>query len=99
MVHPGKVASYIAGPLALISLILALLIKHRWTDLRESLGYTMLALWVLGPPVWFWVEWVFLSRDQDGQRLKHTHDLARNIWLALVVVLAAILKIEWPPRG
>jgi hypothetical protein len=45
-------------------------------------------------------EWVYY-RDQitakdDRDELQHTHDLARNVWLALVVVLVVLFNLEWP---
>jgi len=98
---PGRIASYTAGPLALISLGIAVTIRCIWPDVDkapagwQNFGAIMIAAWVLIPPVWFWTEWVFFSKGQDVERLKHTHDLARNIWVALVVVLAALLKINW----
>jgi hypothetical protein len=93
---PGRTASYVAAGFAVLSLGMAFGIRFLWPDLRESVGYVILGAWVIGPPVWFWTEWVFLSDGQNPERLKHTHDLARNIWLALVVVLAVILGVKWP---
>jgi hypothetical protein len=48
------------------------------------------AFWALGPPVFFWLDWVmFAGRMEDDEReiAKHTHDLARNIWLGLLAIL------------
>jgi len=85
--------------LALGSVALAFLIRLHCPSLKETLGYSLLGLWALIPPVWFFLEWVILCRDiseTESTRIQHLHDLARNIWLALIVVLAVIMGVEWP---
>jgi len=97
----GRIAAYIAAPLALFSLFYAVAMRLTWPDVEKSpecwqtVGAVTVGAWVLLPPVWFWLEWVFFSKGQDAERLKHTHDLSRNIWIALVIVLAALLKIHF----
>ena len=57
----------------------------------ERLGKVLVSLWVLVPPVFFWFDWVFFCRnltEAQKDKAKHTHDLSRNIWLALIAVLA-----------
>ncbi len=54
----------------------------------------LVALWAFGPPVFFWVDWVFFCDGLSAQKLdvaKHTHDLSRNIWLMLVAILAYVV--------
>jgi hypothetical protein len=38
-------------------------------------------------------------RGTRDERVRHLHDLCRNIWLSLVILLAAILDIRWAGRG
>jgi len=66
--------------------------------------YIVLAVWTLIPPMYFWFDWEYLcknipknERDQEVARVTHTHELARNVWLALVVVLAYAFGVKWPP--
>lgn len=85
--------------LALGSVALAFAIRLRYPHLKETIGYGLLAVWALIPPIWFLLEWVLLCKGvgkDESDRIKHLHDLARNIWLALIVVLAAIMEVEWP---
>ena len=71
---------------------------------RKTPSYVLLALWVLVPPVWFFVEFHYLHpgihhRDAfELSRVMQSQDLARNIWLAFVVVLAVALGVKWPPH-
>ncbi|HEY0455338.1 MAG TPA: hypothetical protein VGE41_03125 [Verrucomicrobiae bacterium] len=86
------------GLLALVSVCTALYWRAQAASKEtRTYGYILIGFWVLAPPIWFWVEWVFLTKPHMENRVKHTHELARNIWLALIVVLAAILGIKWPP--
>jgi hypothetical protein len=88
--------------LAIVSLVLAILLGTVWCTYVNPFGYILLGLWALVPPLWFLFE--FASEFPKGHkkpqgevdRLKHLHDLSRNIWLAFVVVLAAIMGIKWP---
>lgn len=64
-----------------------------WT--HDQLGMFLIGFWAVVPPLFFWLDWVlFCSRlapsDPAREVAKHTHDLSRNIWLALVGVLAVL---------
>jgi hypothetical protein len=82
--------------LALASLGAAWLL--RTSIYRISWGYPLVAAWVAIPPVYFLLEYVLLppSAGFEDERVRHMHDLGRNIWLALVVLLANLLNITWP---
>lgn len=83
---------------ALISLALGAVYRSDRECLPKSLGPVLVGVWVLLPPVWFWFEWVFYSSEQkelERSRVQHLHDLSRTIWLALVVVLAALFEVRW----
>lgn len=93
-----KIVVPLSGTLAIGSLAFATFVRFCQPALLKPYGYIMLGLWALIPPVWFIYEWT-LSRtlgtvEQD--RIKHFHDLARNLWLALILALAAIMGAENP---
>jgi hypothetical protein len=65
-------------------------------------GYMLIGAWVLVPPLWFFFEFTWLHPNifddsTEFARVKYAQELARNVWLAFVVVLAAILGVKWPP--
>ena len=64
---------------------------------HEQTGYVLLAFWGLAPPAFFWVDWVVFCRGMsknDRDTAKHTHDLSRNIWLALIALVAILFGIK-----
>lgn len=68
----------------------------------QTRGYLLIGLWVILPPIWFFLEFQLLHPNMvdnsfELSRVKQAQDLARNVWLAFVVVLAAILGVKWPP--
>ena len=55
---------------------------------------------VLLPPIFFWADWTFFFGQipvEERDAAKHTHDLSRNIWLAVLVVLAYSYGIKIGP--
>ncbi len=48
----------------------------------------------------FWLEWSYLTPPnlclEQLENIKHGHEVGRNVWLALVVLLSAIFGIKWP---
>jgi hypothetical protein len=95
--RPTKKA-WLAAIAAVASLGIALVCRMWFPRLKEQIAPWLLSIWALVPPVWFYVDWARLNPTQPDERdyLKHLHDLARNIWLAYVVVLAAVLDVKWP---
>jgi hypothetical protein len=98
---PGRIASYISIPAVLFSIGLATWIHSAYPALPrpqpwQTVSYVLVGIWVLCPPIFFWLEWVLWTPVSEQETTKHTHDLARNIWLALIVILAVILDIKWP---
>jgi hypothetical protein len=67
---------------------------------HDRLGKFIIALWVLLPPLAFWFDWYVLCANiedpKDRDTIAHTHDLSRNIWLALVVVLTVAFGLKIP---
>ena len=92
-------SSAVLAVVALLIAVLAIRPLSEKTDWRRSCGYALLAFWALAPPVWFFFEWVLLvdhSVAAEAQRISHSHDLGRNVWLAYIAVLASSLGVKWP---
>ncbi len=92
------VATWVSVGFAVLSISTAAVIRFKYPE-YANIGYILVGFWVLAPPVWFFFEWVCLCKKlppDERDRIKHLHDLARNIWLALVIVLAAILNYDYP---
>ena len=66
--------------------------KQEYNHCLLSAG--IIAFWTLIPPMWFWYDWRFHFKKEDAQYKTHLHDLGRNIWLALVAVLAYAFGIK-----
>ena len=59
----------------------------------------VLGAWTLGPPVYFWDEWLrcpFPAGSPQWKQMAHSPELSRNLWVAFVVVLAALFGFRWP---
>jgi hypothetical protein len=84
---------------ALVSLWAGMNGSSKWMfDSHEKLGSYLLAFATLVPPVYFWIDWVWLCsfmpvKDDRREVAKHTHDLSRNIWIGLLGVLAVLFKL------
>ena len=95
-------AAWIGSFLALLSVVFAIAYKFKWIEFPELYGYILLGLWVIVPPIWFFCEYLKEfpkghDRDQsEVERLKHLQDLARNIWLAQIILLTSIMGVKWP---
>jgi hypothetical protein len=89
-----------AGWFAGIALFLSLCFAFfGWNTKIESGGVKvyqaiLLGAWILGPPLWFWYEYIFLFRDaypgadKDSlEAFKYQQDVSSKIWLATVSVL------------
>ena len=86
----------ISAVLGIASLFIAIHIRGEQKELRELHAQVLIGFWALVPPVWFLLEWGWFTGVGEEEHVKHAHELARNIWLALVVVLAVIAGIKWP---
>jgi hypothetical protein len=85
------VGAVLSIALALVSLCAAYDTTSSYFGLtHENLGKLIVAFWAIVPPGFFWLDWVLFSghmTDDERKIAKHTHDLARNIWVGLVAVL------------
>lgn len=64
---------------------------------HQQLGNYLVGFWVLAPPIFFWIDWVLFCRGMDEKEQEvviHTHDLSRNIWLALIAILTVLFNIK-----
>ena len=66
----------------------------------KAIGPFVVGIWVLFPPIFFWIHWVWFSDELKTQQtqdfVKHSHDLSRNIWIALAGILAYLFGIPLP---
>ena len=55
------------------------------------------AIWTIGPPIWFLVEYALLydknDTDEAFEKFKHYQQLAAALWLGLMAFLAAAWTI------
>jgi hypothetical protein len=68
-----------------------------WDVHGKNTGKVLVAFWLLFPPVFLWADWVFYWTTMTAETrsaAEHLHDLARNIWLALVAVLTAAYGLK-----
>lgn len=92
-----KVVAWLSVILAVGSLAWALGVHQGYCHRSASKNYLVVGFWILAPPIWFFLEWFYLCEGLPKDQLEwisHTHDLARNIWLALVAVLTVLLEIQ-----
>ncbi len=89
---------FVSTVLAAISLVIACFVRFRPDGEIPDCAYFVLGFWVIAPPVWFLFEYFYWPPNgtDEVDKIKHLHDLARNIWVALVVILAAIMGVKWP---
>jgi hypothetical protein len=65
-----------------------------WT-IPKMMKAAVLVVWLLAPPIWFWVEYFFVdwksavegSGSEQLERFKYGQDISSKIWLAVSTVL------------
>ena len=91
---------WISAGLAVASIFIALRIRNynlAHPDAHsEWAAQLLLGFWAIIPPVWFIVEFRYLTDDSEVSRTKHSHDLSRNVWIALLLILGAIISGKLP---
>jgi len=80
---------------ATISVVVAIALRLQWPTEKKLFSYILVGAWTLVPPIWFLYDWCkFEPKDASNfEHFKYSQELARNIWLALIVVLAAITGV------
>lgn len=79
--------------LALVGVVCSLLVADFPGDWTKKLRGSIVAIWLIGPPIYFYIEWVFFYEESDDypiEKFKYSQALARNIWLAVTAVLVAL---------
>jgi hypothetical protein len=97
----GVVLAALSLIFALVPLLRTFVIVHFPQKIFE---YIIVGFWVLVPPMFFWFDWVVLCPylhlgDTELEQVAHTHELSRNIWLAVIVLLGATFGLGWPGAG
>jgi hypothetical protein len=89
----------IASALAVVSIGIAIVIRRcKHEDSRLFWGYILVGSWTLLPPLWFIWEWHaydLVHCEREFEHFKYSQELARNVWVALVVFLGSIVRIKW----
>ena len=84
------IAGVIASIVAIVALTLAPV--KGWENLKK----VVLGLWLVGPPIWFWVEYTFLTPEEvknDSsrfERLRYAQGLAAKVWVAVAALLGLL---------
>jgi hypothetical protein len=93
--------AWISGVSAAFSIFFAYKFRTDWYAAKVPWGYVMIGIWAIAPPVWFFLEYAWWppAQGHEDERARHFHDLARNIWLALIVILAVLMGVPWPGSG
>ena len=89
--------SIVGLALALISVLLGIVDISDVLNIPDGFAFLIVGFWVITPPVFLWLDWVFYCLKTADKSFrddaKHTHNLARNIWVALVVILIALFNL------
>ena len=91
--HLHAIVNLVFAVLAVVGVVCSLLVGDFPTDWTKRLRGSIVAIWLLGPPIYFYIEWVFLYKESDEyplEKFKYSQGLARNIWLAVTAILVAL---------
>lgn len=93
----GAVAALILSALSLTAVLDDRILVGTLTS--EQLDLVLIAFWLLVPPLFFWVDWVWFCRSiphdsAERRTISHTHSLSRNIWAAFVVLLLLLFCLQ-----
>jgi hypothetical protein len=63
---------------------------------NNSLMRVLTVAWILGPPLWFIVEFGLLwdGKHPSPEDFKYGQELARNVWIAVAAALGALLGFD-----
>jgi len=67
----------------------------------QTISQILLFLWVVGPPVWFFIEYFFYFPAYGNpaagfEKLKSAQDVTAKVWAAFAVALGAMYKKKFP---
>jgi hypothetical protein len=65
----------------------------------EQVDLILIGFWLLVPPLFFWLDWVWFCRNiphgsDERRTISHTHTLSRNIWVAFVALLFLLFYLQ-----
>ena len=85
---------------SIASLAFMLMSKPEST-LAKHISQLLLALWILGPPLWFFYEHFFFFPAHGNPvlgftGLKGAQDVTSKVWAAIAVVLGAVYNKKFP---
>ena len=73
------------------------LLRNSSGNRQKNLAQVLLALWVLGPPLWFFYEHFYyfptfgnMAEGAGFDKLKAAQDVTSKLWAAMAVVLGAL---------
>jgi hypothetical protein len=73
-----------------------LYLRNASSSWRRKYLSVMLALWAIGPPAWFCIEYFFLYKPYGPagtfEAFKYGQDVASKFWLAFVGLLAVVRR-------
>ncbi len=59
----------------------------------------ILAGWAIAPPIWLFIEYQLFDREkespQEFEHFKYGQQLVRNVWIGMVIFLAALYLGKW----
>ena len=79
-----------------VSLSLGLAHSSGAVRLGELSRQLIVGAWTFLPPLWFWLEWIWVDQKRlqsRGEFLKYRQELNRNMWLALITVLVVLFEL------
>lgn len=98
----SKVGNYLLafGAVALIFLFFFAWFLLNASEKEKNLSIILSATWVVGVPVYFFIEHVFIFRNYGDasqfEQFKRLQDQAAKIWVAAVLVLGACYAQVFP---
>jgi hypothetical protein len=93
---PVAVTTPMAQQMRMVEAVPLMIEKYEGHRRLAVAGTVLVAAFALGAPIFIWVDWVFFYAGTPVvEEVAHTHELERNIWLAVTAVLVALFKLKW----
>ncbi|MCE9611365.1 MAG: hypothetical protein K8R23_14310 [Chthoniobacter sp.] len=100
--------AWILGITSAAVFVATLVFAFRWqgialaTPRQKKWAKAALAIWLVGPPVWFWFEYFWVFKDYGDfaqfEHFKYGQEQAAKIWAGTLVFLYAVHKLHSPPK-
>ncbi len=75
--------------------LIGAIVSFYWAQDSKSTRGWIAAAWTVLPPIWFWAEYTFLTKEDEKNdekyraRLKFSQDCASKVWLAVGGIFSA----------